>query len=283
MGAGKRGAERRGGSESEQRGLGHVPCVQSQSLETGAESPPEEKRRAASGDLPTFCPSPCGPPAARTRLWGLTTMQPRPRPSVLLLPQPHVQLPNCLRVPRAPQRTPGPPGTTGNGQRKLHAGHRARGPPPGACLEPRAGDRDGWEGTLASGRCERRSAEKAEKLLQPARARLPQAAGSPCGMDPRPRAGSWRGPSRPSQRHPTSLLSSWVLCTPPLTFPGAPPEAGDPFLCALRAPPRAPSLQPRGRPHGSPWLPGDRRVGQEPCLPRRGSFPLHTDTSILNF
>lgn len=139
--------------------------------------------------------------------------------------------------------------------------------------EPGADDRDGWGGTLASGRCEHRSAEKAEKLLQTARARLPQAAGSPCGVDPRPRAGSWQGPSRPSQRHPTSLLSSWVLCTPPLTFPGAPPEAGDPFLCALRAPPRAPSLQPRGRPHGSPWLPGDRRVGQEPCqvpAPRPG-------------
>lgn len=34
----------------------------------GTESPPEEKRRATSGDMPAFCLSPSGPPAAQTRL-----------------------------------------------------------------------------------------------------------------------------------------------------------------------------------------------------------------------
>ena len=100
------------------------------------------------------------------------------------------------------------------------------------------------------------------------------------------------GPADPPQEaggaHPTPqsdtppLLSSQLLCPPPLTFPGAPPEARDPFPCAPRAQPCAPSLQLRGQPHGSPRLPGDRRARQErcqvpvPCPPAR---PGHSSRS----
>ena len=98
MGVGRRGAVQRGGSEmgtgesgsgaaeSRARGLwdGHwgewlrgCPALRArgtchesspQVCRRGTESPPEEKRRATSGDMPAFCLSLSGPPAAQTRL-----------------------------------------------------------------------------------------------------------------------------------------------------------------------------------------------------------------------
>lgn len=122
---------------------------------------------------------------------------------------------------------------------------------------------------MASGRCEHRSAEKAEKLLQTARARLPQAAGSSCGVTSA-RAVKLQGPSAPHSDTPP-LCSSWVLCTPPLTFPGAPPEGRGPS-CACVPRPAPPILQPRGRLTG---LPGYQRPESARAVVASGARPGH--------